>query len=149
MTATNTIDAAEIEKFSRIALHWWDTSGPFAPLHRLNPVRLSYIRDRAVAHFGRDAGDLTPLQGMTALDIGCGGGLVAEPVARMGAAVTAVDADAEAIGAAQAHVLVVEHEAGLLHARDHGRLVDAVQRAGLGDAGAGAGGVIGDDVDPA
>jgi 2-polyprenyl-6-hydroxyphenyl methylase/3-demethylubiquinone-9 3-methyltransferase len=103
MTATFSIDAAEIDKFSRMAPDWWNPAGPFAPLHRLNPVRLSFIRDSAVAHFGRDAAAIDPLVGLSALDVGCGGGLVAEPLARLGAAVTAIDADAQAILAAGAH----------------------------------------------
>jgi 2-polyprenyl-6-hydroxyphenyl methylase/3-demethylubiquinone-9 3-methyltransferase len=103
MTATKTVDAAEIEKFSRMSARWWDTEGPFRPLHRLNPARLSYIRDRVAAHFDRDARAIAPFTGLTALDIGCGGGLVAEPLARMGAHVTAIDADATAIEAAVAH----------------------------------------------
>jgi 2-polyprenyl-6-hydroxyphenyl methylase/3-demethylubiquinone-9 3-methyltransferase len=103
MNAANTIDAAEIEKFGRIADRWWDSDGPFRPLHRLNPVRLGYIRNQAAAHFGRDAQSVTPLTGLAALDIGCGGGLVAEPLARLGASVTAVDADPRAIDAAREH----------------------------------------------
>jgi 2-polyprenyl-6-hydroxyphenyl methylase/3-demethylubiquinone-9 3-methyltransferase len=103
MTVTKTVDAAEIEKFSQMSARWWDTEGPFRPLHRLNPARLSYLRDRAAAHFKRDPRAIAPFAGLTALDIGCGGGLVAEPLARMGAAVTAIDADATAIGAAIAH----------------------------------------------
>jgi 2-polyprenyl-6-hydroxyphenyl methylase/3-demethylubiquinone-9 3-methyltransferase len=103
MTVANTIDTSEIEKFSRIAAKWWDPAGPFGPLHRLNPVRMRYIRDRAVGHFGCDPDSITPFAGLTALDIGCGGGLVAEPLARLGAEVTAVDADAAAIDAARAH----------------------------------------------
>jgi 2-polyprenyl-6-hydroxyphenyl methylase/3-demethylubiquinone-9 3-methyltransferase len=103
MTVTKTVDAAEIEKFSRMSARWWDTEGPFRPLHRLNPARLSYIRDRAAANFERDPRAVSPFAGLTALDIGCGGGLVAEPLARMGAAVTAIDADATAIAAAVAH----------------------------------------------
>jgi 2-polyprenyl-6-hydroxyphenyl methylase/3-demethylubiquinone-9 3-methyltransferase len=102
MTAT-TVDPSEIEKFSRVAAKWWDPAGPFRPLHRLNPVRLSYIRDQAVGHFGRDGRAVAPLRGLTALDIGCGGGLVSEPLSMMGATVTAVDADAEAIQAARLH----------------------------------------------
>jgi 2-polyprenyl-6-hydroxyphenyl methylase/3-demethylubiquinone-9 3-methyltransferase len=103
MSARTTIDTAEIEKFGRLAAQWWNPSGPFRPLHRLNPARLSYIRDRTIEHFGRDGDLAPPLQGLTALDVGCGGGLVAEPVARMGAFVTAIDADANAIEAARAH----------------------------------------------
>jgi 2-polyprenyl-6-hydroxyphenyl methylase/3-demethylubiquinone-9 3-methyltransferase len=103
MTAATSIDTAEIEKFSRIAADWWNPSGPFRPLHRLNPARLSYIRQQAIRHFGRDGDMAVPLTGLTALDIGCGGGLVAEPIARMGGEVTAVDVDANAIAAARTH----------------------------------------------
>jgi 2-polyprenyl-6-hydroxyphenyl methylase / 3-demethylubiquinone-9 3-methyltransferase len=116
MTAARTVDAAEVEKFSRMSADWWNPTGPFRPLHRLNPVRLSYIRDRAAAHFGRDARSVSPFKGLTALDLGCGGGLVAEPLARMGAGVTAVDADAVAIGAARLHAAergaAVDYEVG-------------------------------------
>lgn len=103
ITAAKTVDAAEVEKFSRMSAEWWDPTGPFRPLHRLNPVRLTYIRDRAAAHFGLDSRSVAPFGGLTALDIGCGGGLVAEPLARMGATVTAVDADPVAIEAARLH----------------------------------------------
>ncbi len=116
MTAAKTVDAAEVEKFSRMSADWWDPSGPFRPLHRLNPVRLSYIRDQAAAHFGRDSRSIAPFAGLSALDLGCGGGLVAEPLARMGASVTAVDADAVAIGAARLHAaerdVAVDYEVG-------------------------------------
>jgi 2-polyprenyl-6-hydroxyphenyl methylase/3-demethylubiquinone-9 3-methyltransferase len=103
MTAQKTVDPAEVEKFSRISAEWWDPSGPFRPLHRLNPVRLTYIKDQAAAHFGRDARSVSPFKGFTAIDIGCGGGLVSEPLARLGATVTAVDADPVAIEAARLH----------------------------------------------
>jgi len=103
MVATGTVDPTEVEKFTRIAGSWWDPSGPFRPLHRLNPARLGYIRDRAVEHFQADPAATEPLAGLIALDIGCGGGLVAEPLARMGARVTAVDADPAAIDAAREH----------------------------------------------
>jgi len=103
MTAQRTVDAAEVEKFSRISAEWWDPKGPFRPLHRLNPVRLTYIKDRAAAHFSRDPRSVSPFKGLTAVDIGCGGGLVAEPLARLGAKVTAVDADPVAIEAARLH----------------------------------------------
>jgi 2-polyprenyl-6-hydroxyphenyl methylase/3-demethylubiquinone-9 3-methyltransferase len=108
MTAPNTVDTAEIEKFSRMSSRWWDPEGPFRPLHRLNPARLSYIRERAAAHFARDLHAVEPLSGLTALDIGCGGGLVAEPLARMGTSVTAIDADVNAIDAAAAHAAARE-----------------------------------------
>ena len=98
-----TIDAAEIDKFSAMAADWWDPFGKFRPLHKFNPVRLGYIRDAACAHFSRDAAAATPLNGLRLLDIGCGGGLVAEPMARLGAAATAIDASEANIKTALAH----------------------------------------------
>ncbi|MBL8536512.1 MAG: bifunctional 2-polyprenyl-6-hydroxyphenol methylase/3-demethylubiquinol 3-O-methyltransferase UbiG [Hyphomonadaceae bacterium] len=99
--ASTTQDPAEIAKFSALAAEWWNPQGPFGALHRLNPLRLRYIRDRAVAHLGTSASQ--PLRGVAALDLGCGGGLVSAPLARMGASVLGVDASAEAIGAARAY----------------------------------------------
>lgn len=125
MAAAKTVDAAEIEKFSRISAEWWDPSGPFRPLHRLNPVRLSYIKDRTAAHFGRDGRSIAAFGKLTVLDIGCGGGLVAEPLARLGGSVTAVDADVVAI------------EAARLHATD--REIDVDYRVGSSDELAAAG----------
>lgn len=102
-SANTTVDPAEIERFSRIAGEWWDPTGKFAPLHRLNPLRIGYIRDRAAGHWQRDALSGTPLRGLTLLDIGCGGGLLSEPMARLGARVTGVDAAARNIGVAALH----------------------------------------------
>lgn len=82
---------------------WWDPSGPLAPLHRLNPTRLQYIRDEVCAHYGRDARQRQPLAGLTVLDVGCGGGLVTEPLTRLGGRVTGLDASTDVIGAARAH----------------------------------------------
>ncbi len=98
-----TIDEVEIDKFSAIAAEWWDPFGKFKPLHKFNPVRLAYIRDGACAHFGRDRREKRPLEGLRLLDIGCGGGLVAEPMARLGASVTAIDASEANIKTALAH----------------------------------------------
>jgi 2-polyprenyl-6-hydroxyphenyl methylase/3-demethylubiquinone-9 3-methyltransferase len=98
-----TADPDEVARFARLAHAWWDADGAFRPLHRINPARLGIIRDRLLRHFGRDARGLDPFAGLSLLDIGCGGGLIAEPMARMGFAVTAIDADAEAIGVARAH----------------------------------------------
>lgn len=98
-----TMDAAEVRQFDSLAQHWWDESGPMKPLHRLNPARMAYIRDRICAHFGLKNEGFTPLSGLSIADIGCGGGLVAEPLCRMGASVTGVDAGAENIKAAEAH----------------------------------------------
>ena len=98
----------EIARFEAEAGAWWDAKGPFAPLHRLNPVRLAYIRDAALARFGRKktAGPRPlprPLAGLSILDVGCGGGLLCEPLARLGARVTGIDAGPLNIRAAQAH----------------------------------------------
>ncbi len=98
----STVDPAEIERFSRIAEEWWDPAGKFAPLHRLNPVRLAYIRDRAAQHWQRDARS-SPLGGLSVLDIGCGGGLLSEPMARLGGAVTGIDAAERNIAVARRH----------------------------------------------
>jgi 2-polyprenyl-6-hydroxyphenyl methylase/3-demethylubiquinone-9 3-methyltransferase len=100
---TSTVDPAEVERFSRIAEEWWDPTGKFAPLHRLGPVRIGYVRDRAAAHWGREALSGQPLKGLSVLDIGCGGGLLSEPMARLGATVTGVDASARNIAVASLH----------------------------------------------
>jgi 2-polyprenyl-6-hydroxyphenyl methylase/3-demethylubiquinone-9 3-methyltransferase len=120
--AASTVDAAEVAKFAALAAEWWDPHGPLRPLHKLNPVRLGFIRDEAEKAFGTlvssvDGSRLPgggsasppstpparrPLSGLTLLDIGCGGGLVSEPMARLGARVTGVDAAPEGIGAARA-----------------------------------------------
>lgn len=98
-----TIDQKEVDQFRALADEWWDEKGPFRPLHRLNPVRLSYIRDRVLEHHNKDSGGFSPLSGLSVLDIGCGGGLVTEPLCRMGASVTGLDAGAENIEAARQH----------------------------------------------
>ncbi|WP_343711824.1 bifunctional 2-polyprenyl-6-hydroxyphenol methylase/3-demethylubiquinol 3-O-methyltransferase UbiG [Inquilinus sp.] len=98
-----TIDSAEIARFESMAADWWDPDGKFRPLHRMNPLRIGYIRDRICARLGRDPLAPKPLAGLSVLDIGCGGGLLSEPMARLGAAVTGVDAGAEAVGVARAH----------------------------------------------
>ncbi len=97
------IDPAEVAKFSAIAAEWWDPTGKFAPLHKFNPVRLSFLKGEMAAHFGRDARSLRPFEGLTLLDIGCGGGLLSEPMARLGFAVTGADASERNIGTAKAH----------------------------------------------
>src|SRR6202012_4527513 len=97
------VDPEEVAKFSRIAAEWWDPTGKFAPLHKFNPVRLTFIRGEAAARFGRNPRDLTPFAGLTLLDIGCGGGLLSEPMARLGFAVTGADASERNIGTARAH----------------------------------------------
>ena len=101
--ATSSIDPDEVSRFSALAAKWWDPKGAFAPLHRINPVRLVFIRDQALANFGRDGALRRPFEGLSALDIGCGGGLLCEPMARLGFAVTGVDAAERNIGTASAH----------------------------------------------
>ena len=128
---TGSVDAAEVAKFSAIAAEWWDPSGKFAPLHKFNPVRLSFIRAEAAAHFGRDAKSLRPFEGLTLLDIGCGGGLVSEPMARLGFAVTGADASERNIGTAKAHAaqtgLEIEYLATTAEALvEQGRSFDVV-----------------------
>ena len=103
MSDVSTIDPREAEHFGRLAADWWDPVGSSAMLHRLNPVRLAYIRDRIDQHWGLDERDLKPVKGRRAADVGCGAGLLAEPLARLGAEVTAVDAAAENIDAARLH----------------------------------------------
>ena len=102
-TAKSSIDPAEVERFSRIAAEWWDPRGKFAPLHKFNPVRLAFIRDQALYRFRRDAKARRPFEGLRLLDIGCGGGLLSEPMTRLGFQVTGVDASERNIGTASAH----------------------------------------------
>jgi 2-polyprenyl-6-hydroxyphenyl methylase/3-demethylubiquinone-9 3-methyltransferase len=101
-------DAAEVARFAALAERWWDPDGPFRPLHQLNPVRLGLLHDRLVAHFQRDPRSLSPLAGLRLLDIGCGAGLIAEPLARLGAEVTAIDAAVDVIAVARRHAAIGE-----------------------------------------
>lgn len=101
--ARTTIDQAEVDRFTAMAAEWWNPAGKFKPLHKFNPVRIRYIRDKAAAHFGRDANSHKPLEGLRILDIGCGGGLLSEPMARMGATVIGADASERNIGIASTH----------------------------------------------
>ena len=100
---SGTLDPAELEHFARLADDWWNPNGKFKPLHQLGPARLGFVRDRASAHFGLPAKSLRPLAGLTLLDVGCGGGLIAEPLARLGASVTGIEPTEENIGAARRH----------------------------------------------
>jgi 2-polyprenyl-6-hydroxyphenyl methylase / 3-demethylubiquinone-9 3-methyltransferase len=98
-----TVDEDEVARFSRMAGQWWDARGPMAQLHKFNPVRLAYIRDRTAAHFDRDAKRLDSLKGLRILDIGCGGGILSEPLARLGASVVGADPSESNIAVAQHH----------------------------------------------
>lgn len=101
--AQTTIDQDEVERFSAMAAEWWNPKGKFRPLHKFNPVRLTYIRNHVAAHFGRDPKSDKPLQGLRVLDIGCGGGLLSEPMARMGAEVLGADASRTNVEVASIH----------------------------------------------
>jgi 2-polyprenyl-6-hydroxyphenyl methylase/3-demethylubiquinone-9 3-methyltransferase len=118
--AQTTVDPAEVERFSRIAAEWWDPAGKFAPLHRLNPLRIGYIRDRAAAHWQRDALCGRPLEGLSVLDIGCGGGLLCEPMSRLGGRVSGVDASPKNIRVAALHAegqgLAIDYRQGTAEA---------------------------------
>lgn len=124
-TARSTIDQNEVDRFSAMAAEWWDPTGKFKPLHKFNPVRLAYLRDTVCAELGRDPRSARPLEGLRVLDIGCGGGLLSEPVARMGASVIGADPSERNIGIASTH------------ARESGIAVDyrAVTAETLADAG--------------
>ncbi len=101
-TAT-TVDPAEVERFSALAAEWWNPEGKFAVLHRFNPVRIAYIREQATARLGRDPLTRCPLEGLDLLDIGCGGGLICEPMTRLGAHVTGIDPSEKNIRTAAVH----------------------------------------------
>lgn len=103
-----TVDDSEIDKFSAMAAEWWDPDGKFKPLHKFNPVRLTFIRNAICEHFDRDPDAATPLAGLRLLDIGCGGGLVSEAMARLGAEVTGLDAAEKNVKIAMTHA--AEHE---------------------------------------
>jgi 2-polyprenyl-6-hydroxyphenyl methylase / 3-demethylubiquinone-9 3-methyltransferase len=102
-TRADTVDDDEVARFSRLSGEWWDAHGPMAALHKFNPVRLAYIRDRADGHFHRDATRLDSLAGLRILDIGCGGGILSEPLARLGAAMVGVDPSESNIDVAGRH----------------------------------------------
>lgn len=103
MNATSTIDPAEAEHFGRLAADWWNPKGSSAMLHRMNPARLGYVRSQIDSHWGADRAARRPLEGKSALDMGCGAGLLAEPLARLGARVTGVDAAIENVAVARHH----------------------------------------------
>jgi len=102
-TAQSSVDPREVERFARMAAKWWDPRGPMAPLHKLNPLRVGYIRDRAAERFGRDVKLMGCLKGLRILDIGCGAGILSEPLARLGAELVGIDPAAENIEVARLH----------------------------------------------
>ena len=103
MGLMTTINKEEIQKFSKMADEWWDANGKFKPLHAFNPVRIEYIKDKCISHFGLKNDQIKPLSSLKILDIGCGGGLIAEPMSRMGANVTGIDASSKNIKIAKIH----------------------------------------------
>lgn len=100
---TSSVDPADVARFAAVAEQWWDPHGKFAPLHRLNPARLSFVRDVCLDHFAADRRARAPFAGRRLLDVGCGGGLVAEPMTRLGFSVTGIDAAGESLAVARAH----------------------------------------------
>ncbi|MEZ0243112.1 MAG: bifunctional 2-polyprenyl-6-hydroxyphenol methylase/3-demethylubiquinol 3-O-methyltransferase UbiG [Sphingomonas sp.] len=107
MATIATIDPREAEHFGKLAADWWNPKGSSAMLHRLNPARLGYLRDAIDRHWGGEPADFAPLKGKTAIDVGCGAGLLTEPLARLGARATGLDAAPENVGAARAHAEAV------------------------------------------
>ncbi len=103
ISVKSTLNASEIAKFEAMAEEWWDPRGKFKPLHQFNPTRIAYIRDAVVAHFNLDSSAKTPLKNMRLLDVGCGGGLLSEPFARLGAHVTGIDGSEKNIAIAKLH----------------------------------------------
>jgi 2-polyprenyl-6-hydroxyphenyl methylase/3-demethylubiquinone-9 3-methyltransferase len=126
----STVDPVEIEKFRRMAEEWWDPKGKFRPLHRFNPVRLQFLKERICGHFGRDARADRPLAGLRVLDLGCGGGLVAEPLTRLGAEVVGLDATARNVEVARLHAA----ESGLVIDYRHGAAEDLAEGGEAFDA---------------
>ncbi|PPR77229.1 MAG: Ubiquinone biosynthesis O-methyltransferase [Alphaproteobacteria bacterium MarineAlpha2_Bin1] len=102
-TNKNTIDQNEISNFSSLASKWWDPDGPFKPLHNLNPTRILYIRNKLISHYNINQNELKPLKNLRILDIGCGGGILSEPMARLGGEVVGVDPSEKNIKIAKAH----------------------------------------------
>jgi len=123
--ATRTVDPAEIERFSRLAETWWDPAGKMAPLHRLNPARLQFLRDRICRHWRRDPLGRRPLEKLRVLDIGCGGGLISEPMTRLGAKVTGVDAAERNVAVARLHAQHMQLDIDYRHSTP-----EALQAAG-------------------
>jgi len=100
---STSIDPAEVDRFGRLAARWWDERGPLATLHKLNPTRLGYIREQTARHFGRPPADPRPLRGLRVLDVGCGAGILSEPLARLGGRVTGLDPSADNLAVARDH----------------------------------------------
>ncbi len=130
-SAGGTVNAAEVRQFDRLSDDWWRADGPMKPLHQINPVRIAFLREKLTERFGSGASRTRPLSGLRILDIGCGGGLLSEPLARLGAAVTGIDPGEENIAAAQRHAarmgLAIDYRASTIEAlAENGPAFDAV-----------------------
>jgi len=128
--SAGTLDTREVDRFARLAAEWWDAQGKFRALHRIGPARLTFLRDETVRHFSLAGGGLRPLAGLRVLDVGCGGGLIAEPLARLGARVAGLDPAPETIEAARRHAAAQ----GLDIAYRAGRVEDLAAEAETFDA---------------
>jgi 2-polyprenyl-6-hydroxyphenyl methylase/3-demethylubiquinone-9 3-methyltransferase len=131
MSPATTVDTDEVEKFSALAEEWWDPRGKMAPLHKFNPVRLAYIRDALCNHFDRTPKQVPSLGGLRLLDIGCGAGLLCEPLTRLGAALVGVDPSGKNVAAARLHAqesgLAIDYRVGTAEAlADAGERFDVV-----------------------
>ena len=131
LTSTNTVDASEVAKFEAMADEWWDPQGKFKPLHMLNPLRVEYIVEQIATQFNRNLNSTKPFKGLRLLDIGCGGGLLSEPMARLGAEVVGADAAARNIPVAQVHAkqsgLRIDYRNTMAEALvDEGELFDVI-----------------------
>ncbi len=113
---TATLDPGEVDRFAALASQWWDAKGKFAALHRIGPARLTFLRNELLRHFARPQSGMRPLDGLSILDVGCGGGLVCEPLARLGARVTGLDPASENVEAARRHAsgqgLAIDYRCG-------------------------------------
>ena len=110
-----TVDKIEIEKFSKMAEDWWNPNGKFKPLHQLNPARVKFIRDKLISHFNLNPKNAKQLRSLKILDIGCGGGLLCEPLCRMGATVTGIDPSSKNIGVAKLHSKEMNLDINYIH----------------------------------
>ena len=111
----NTVDKIEVEKFSRMAQDWWDPKGKFRPIHLFNPARIKFIKEKLISYFKLDPSDPTPLKKLKILDIGCGGGLLCEPLSRLGASMTGIDASKNNIEVAKIHSQEMELDIKYIH----------------------------------
>ena len=133
----------EIDHFATLATEWWDPDGEFRSLHKINPIRIKYIRDQICHHFGRSTKDIKPLSGLSILDVGCGGGLICEPLTRLGANVTGIDAVERSIKIAKNHSRSMSLAGAHVNVLCC-RFVPPFALLGVGERVLGKGGVAGD-----